>query len=335
MNVINYLNGFFPNDISKIITKYAHYFEGKSITLKGHTEEITCITILPDGKIVSGSYKGIIKIWSNGVCEATLKDDCNIAIIFLDMLPDGPLGEPGRLVSGTSQSIKIWNLRTGDCENTFRRYNIKWICCTHVRGGMIIIITLNFGRGTLLVLDPRTGLIDPIRGLGYTPLYCNTLSDGKINIGCEDFPSIIYDVEYNTYVVQTDSVQNKTFGLHSNIFSSHFDGQIIIALENKTIKLWNRKSGKIMLSPRKCDISFNGHSEYIRCIAILPDKRIITGSEDKTLKIWNHIYDLSNASKPECEMTLVGHSNYVSYVAILPDGKIVSGSADNTLKIWS
>jgi WD40 repeat protein len=36
----------------------------------------------------------------------------------------------------------------------------------------------------------------------------------------------------------------------------------------------------------KCDITFTGHTDWIRCVAILPDGRIVSGSDDQTIKIW-------------------------------------------------
>jgi len=76
-------------------------------------------------------------------------------------------------------------------------------------------------------------------------------------------------------------------------------------------------------------LSFTGHSEGVRSVAIAPDGRTaLSGSEDHTLKLW----DLNTGREL---LTFIGHSGPVRSVAIAPDGHTaLSGSQDTTLKLW-
>ena len=47
-----------------------------------------------------------------------------------------------------------------------------------------------------------------------------------------------------------------------------------------TLRLWN-------LVTKECVKVFNGHTNVVLCIAVLPDGRLISGSKIRTLRIWN------------------------------------------------
>ena len=77
-------------------------------TLQGHTGWIDCVTLLPDGRFVSGSSDGTLKIWDpskepGAQCVATLQGHTEW-INCVTLLPDG------RFVSGSDDNtLKIWN----------------------------------------------------------------------------------------------------------------------------------------------------------------------------------------------------------------------------------
>ncbi|TDL24538.1 WD40 repeat-like protein, partial [Rickenella mellea] len=73
-----------------------------------------------------------------------------------------------------------------------------------------------------------------------------------------------------------------------------------------------------------------GHTNWIRCMAISPNGLIIvSGSDDKTLRLWDA------KSGAVIGQALTGHSDGVNCVAFSPDSSIiVSGSNDGTLCLW-
>ncbi|MFM6724088.1 MAG: WD40 repeat domain-containing protein [Dolichospermum sp.] len=73
-------------------------------------------------------------------------------------------------------------------------------------------------------------------------------------------------------------------------------------------------------------LTFKGHSDWVRAIAVTPDgKTVISGSWDNTIKIW----DLETRKE---KFTFKGHSGWVKAIAVTPDGKtVISSSGDSNI----
>jgi WD40 repeat protein len=105
------------------------------------------------------------------------------------------------------------------------------------------------------------------------------------------------------------------------------DGKILASGgEDKTIKLWEVSSGKLLRN-------FTGHSERIKTIAFSPDGQLIaSGGDDNTIRVWN-------IGTGEELYTLTGDSNsfgFVEFVGFSPNGEtIISGVGGGTIKVWN
>ncbi|BAY94350.1 WD-40 repeat protein [Microchaete diplosiphon NIES-3275] len=110
--------------------------------------------------------------------------------------------------------------------------------------------------------------------------------------------------------------------VRSVVFSP--DGKTLASASlDKTIKLWNRDTGKEIST-------LTGHSDSVISVVFSPDgKTIASASGDKTIKLWNR--DTGKEIS-----TLTGHSNSVISVVFSPDGKtLASASLDKTIKLWN
>jgi WD40 repeat protein/uncharacterized caspase-like protein len=100
------------------------------------------------------------------------------------------------------------------------------------------------------------------------------------------------------------------------------DGQTLVSgSEDKTIKLWNVRTGSLMRT-------LSGHEQRVTSVAFSPDgQTIASGGGDRTVRLWN----LKNGEA----QVLEAHTDQVNSVQFSPDGKwLVSAAQDQTLNLW-
>jgi WD40 repeat protein len=118
----------------------------------------------------------------------------------------------------------------------------------------------------------------------------------------------------NTLTVHTGAVYAIAISPDGNTFVS--------ASEDKTIKLWDLRSGELLRT-------FSGHNAEVVTVAISRDgQTLASGSRDKTVKLWNF-------NTGELIRTL-NHPNWVQSVAFSPDGQMLAaGNRDKTVFVWN
>lgn len=91
---------------------------------------------------------------------------------------------------------------------------------------------------------------------------------------------------------------------------------------DRTIKLWNYKTGK-------CLKTLLGHSSWVWSVAFSPDSQYLaSASYDQTVKLWD-------VSTGKCIRTLQEHTASVVAVRFSPNGQyLASGGFDQIIKIW-
>jgi WD40 repeat protein len=107
------------------------------------------------------------------------------------------------------------------------------------------------------------------------------------------------------------------------VYHASFDGdgaRILTASWDKTAKLWETRSGKLILT--------FAHNAAVNAANFSPDgTRVVTASADKTAKLWD-------AGSGQL-LGVFNHQDSVTDATFSPDGsKIATASADKTAKLW-
>jgi WD40 repeat protein len=96
---------FLPCDVQNIVLEYTAFAGVLVQTLEGHTLRIMCLSVLADGRLVSGSWDKTLRVWdpASGLCLHELKGhtDCvNCVTVLAD----------GCLVSGSDdETLRVWS----------------------------------------------------------------------------------------------------------------------------------------------------------------------------------------------------------------------------------
>jgi WD40 repeat protein len=309
-------------------------------------EVITPIVALP-------TAENIIRPPKNWKCAATLTGHGE-SIYSLAFSPDGMM-----LASGSNdQSIKLWDLRTGDVVHNLSGH--LWVRSVALSGDGSLLVTAG-GDHLVKIWDTRSGaelrtieahdgdisavLFVPHSQMlvtaswDYTVKLWNMRTGNKIRtlVGHRSLVNCIavtpngqilatgsHDSKIKLWNVETGREIITISGHKSSVNALAFspDGQSLASCsDDRTIRIWNIKTGQEITM-------FAGYLSAVNSVAFSPDGELLaSGSDDKSIQLCN--------LKTGQSMNLFGHEDSVYFVTFSPDGKtIASGSSDATIKLW-
>ena len=276
---------------------------------EGHSVRVTCMAVLPNGCVVSGSSDNTLRVWdaATGQCLQTLKGHKK-CVECVAVLPDR------RVVSGSwDGTLRVWDATTGQCLQTLEGHKYGIACVAVLSDGRVVS---GSDDTTLRVWDTATGqCLQTLYG-HKLPITCVAVfPDGRVISGSDDHTLRVWDAAtrqcLQTLTGHEDPIKCVTMLP---------DGLVVSGSDDSTLKVWDATSSH-------CLHTLAEHESTITCVAVLPDGRVVSGSIDNTLRVWD-------AASGQCLQTLEGHEGWINCVAVFPDGRVVSGSEDSTLRVW-
>lgn len=298
------------------------------LNLTGHTDKINAVVITPDGsKIVSCSDDRTVKVWDLSIGRELIninahEDKVNDVIVGSDnqnIISVSNANEPD------ANTIKIWNLQTGEAIESLRTLDISWV------NELAIAITPDgkklisgSSKDTIKIWrSDRNRLLETLSGHSGDINDLVITTDGKYLVSASDDNTLkIWNLQKHRKVPILPGHQSTVRAIAVSP-----DGKKAVSAEYLKLKVWDLHKSRELFTFNDVEISL---PSSLKMFKITPDsQRVIAVSKYDRLKVWN----LENGKEL---FTLHEHGDDVLAVAVTPDGKkAISVSDDKTIKIWS
>lgn len=290
-------------------------------TLTGHTKWITWLSwkplhLDPESRFLASSSKdGTVRIWD------VLLSSCNIILSsHLQSVTCVKWGGTNLLYTASQdRTVKVWRAEDGVLCRTLQGHG-HWV--------NILALSTDYVMRTG-AFDPATATVvhrevtDSDEELQKKALErYNTVKASlpeRLVSGSDDFTLYLWNPEEDKKPVCRMTGHQQ---LINDVKFSPDTRLIASASFDKSVKLWDGKTGKFLASLR-------GHVNRVYQVAWAADSRLLcSGSSDSTLKVWDIV-------KKKILLDLPGHADEVYAVDWSPDGqRVASGGKDKVLKIW-
>jgi WD40 repeat protein len=298
-------------------------------TFLGHTKEVCCVAISPDGKtLASGGSDNTIRFWdvATGRERASVEKAAVFGVDSLSFSPDGK-----NLASGSGgNKITLWDVATRKATKLLNKnseYTAPLVVFspdgkTLVSGGQCIQkirawdVTTGKQTATLEGHD-----VYGVKAMAFKP-------DGKTLV------SVGHDAQIKQWDLATGrntatlEISDRTAAAAISPDGKALAAAIYVveringmnAVTENSVKLWDAATGKQQASLAGASVSSLVFSR--------DGKTLATGSEENTIKFWD-------VASGEELATLKGHTGTVSSLAFSADGRMLaSGGKDKTIRLW-
>ena len=182
------------------------------------------------------------------------------------------------IVSGSNdQTIKVWNLNTGELERTLEGHASRVISVAISEDGQRIIS--GSSDKMIKVWNLNTGELErTLEG------HSDWISSVAISEDGQYLVSGSLDKTIKVWNLNTGELERTLEGHNYDVMSvviSRDQQRIVSGSLDKTIKVWNLNNGEL-------EHTLEGHSDGVYSVAISGDgQSIVSGSSDKTIKVWS------------------------------------------------
>jgi len=293
-----------------------------------HDAGVYDLAFSPDGtRLVTCSESGHVRLWDSET-EHHIGEFVGHAgpVWSVDVSRDGRM-----VVTGSAdRTVRLWDMQSRRLINTLPTFKDEVFSVAFSPDGKILAIGCR-DRSVVLwdrvrqkkevLIEPKGNLeyldLNPVATIAFSPE--GTLLSTGHHYTSDDQPTL-WDVKEKKQFIKL-----RGFNSGNAVWSIPFsqDGRLVATTSvDKTIKLWDRDTGRLRAS-------LNGHVGIVMSADFSPDDRILaSGGEDQVVRIWDVQWGQQRAE-------LKGHEDTITCVAFSPDGSILaSASKDRSVILW-
>ena len=250
------------------------------LVLRGHTNNVWSLALLPGGQLASGDQGGTVRLWDatrGGEATAVLEGHGGW-VCALAALPDGyhlaagvyapKAGEVGAIVLWDTGVVPPTRCATIDCGS-----------------GVVALAVLRNGRLAAGCIDNGVRLVEvgadagavaaTLKGHTSGVAALAVLPDGTLASGSWDKSVRLWEVGAQVCVATLPGHTSDV-----NALTVLTDDRLFSGSDDKSVRLWD-------VATRACAGVLQSHTKGVMALAALPDGRLASGSRDTTIRVWD------------------------------------------------
>ena len=283
--------------------------------LSGHTDTINCLTFSSDGKsLISGSDDTTVKLWDVQTGGVAKTFHGNRGWVFSVSVSE----DCTRIVSGSKNTINLWNIQTGECYWTIEQQGwVEYVRFSPTDPQHIISIS----GCKVWEWDMNGNQIPPVYDgsqIAFSPDHTKfALCNGNV-IMVQNTDSRVVVAEINVTNGYTDHC---CFSPDNKLFS--------VAVADDIAYVWDITS----LDPHSIEI-FVGYSDMITSLVFSSPSSLISASWDGSVKFWQVGVLSTDPGTTDPGSTSLTSAGIVSVSLQARAGIAISSDIDGVVKTW-
>jgi F-box/WD-40 domain protein 7 len=215
-----------------------------------------------------------------------------------------------RIVSGSDDnSLKIWSVATGQCEQTLIGHN-GGVWCSEMTDDLIVSGSTD---RTIRVWNINTGICQHVLYGHTSTVRCLALHGDIVVSGSRDATVRVWNI-------RTGERLHMLSGHTAAVRCVCYNGKYVVSgAYDHTIRVW-------LPDQERCVHTLEGHTNRVYSL-VFDGKHIVSGSLDCMIRVWD-------VEQGTCLHQLTGHLSLTSGMQ-LRGNILVSGNADSTVRIWN